>query len=1285
MLIRIDPNINFGWGNGSPDPSVNPDNFSVRWTGQIAVPTSGETYTFTTETDDGVRLWVNDQLVVDKWINQSPTSHSGDIELDGYGPYNIEMEYFENGGGAVAKLYWESDFTAYGIVPENFLAPDLDALTAYGPYPPDGFPLLELQPILSWGPALFADTHNLYISTNFDDVNERNAVVALDLTDPCYHYPTDLEVDQTYYWAVDGVNTLHGSSPWEGDVWSFRTIYIPPTYDPNLVGWWKFDEDLGTVPIVLDWSGHENHGTLMGGTQRITGGKDGGAMDFDGTGDYINIDGYKGISGANPLTVSAWINKTTREDCSIVTWGTNSSGQRFGFRLNNEVLRFEFGGGNLEGSTWVNDGEWHHVAITVPRNGTLGDVILYLDGVDEMGVANNPANLFNLGSTMDVSIGRRATHNDRFFNGWIDDVRIYNKALSLDELISAMSPPEAWMPYPADGATNVEDRNPVLSWLPGRYVQATNGHKLYFSPSFDDVNGRKPAAYKGALTEPNYPLPLPPLPLDSTYYWAVDEVNSFGPAPYLWEGRVWSFTMSPCISLDNMEDYNDRGEVRGVWTDGYASVGWGGTYPFKYPLNTASSGSNLNASTEVGSPVAGAGPIYGGTQAMVLLYENDGNTYTRLPGEEQWVYDSENFSEIEANTVENLGVGQDWSGEGAKSLTMWFQGHPISDGTSDFSLWPEFSVTGRGRDIWNSHDEFYFLALYPWEAEPLSTTTHIQTRVVSMDDTDGWAKAGLMIREKMTPYSKYAAVFVTPNNGITFQWRDAEGAATGSASETARTAPQYLKLERTAIGSYIASYSNTGLSWDWADVNVSEDPDVIYKDVPMDDPCLYAGAVVTSHDAAQLCTADFNNWDAYPWPSTWVWGNVGLNAPEQLYVALEDTVGNISVIEHSDVNAATLTSWQEWNIELTEFTTVNLNAVKKVRIGLGDRDIQPGGGSGALYIDDIRACPPRCIPTYVKPLYDVAEPWDCIVDEKDLRVLAGAWMLRDDVIDTVAPDDANLVAHWPLDGDYNDVSGNNFHADSNGGADLDSDANRGQVLRLYADGDFVNCGNPTDPNALDFGTGNWTVSAWVKTTQLGTDDGDESKGVIYGKGGDHSGGHRYGLYVNENQGIQGRVALVIDDNGNDGIGSSLDKTQFDSSVIVSDGKWHHVAGLRDFNDLRLYIDGLPDGTADCEGYDLSGTHQHNAYIGAITNNQADPNGTVLEKWLQGSIDDVRVYDYALSPAEVAYLAADGAAGLHLPIPSPANVYNKEPEGSQWINLKDYSLISSKYLEEILWP
>jgi hypothetical protein len=443
----------------------------------------------------------------------------------------------------------------------------------------------------------------------------------------------------------------------------------------------------------------------------------------------------------------------------------------------------------------------------------------------------------------------------------------------------------------------------------------------------------------------------------------------------------------------------------------------------------------------------------------------------------------------------------------------------------------------------------------------------------------------------------------------------------------------------------------------------------------IEDPNLYAGSAVTSHNANQLCSADFNNVLISPLPPNWIFGNIGTNDPEQLYVALSDGT-NTDVVEHSDVNAATLTSWQEWNIELSDFTTVNLDGIKKVYIGLGDRDVPVQGGSGAIYVDDIRACPPRCVPAFAQMTGDIAQPYDCTVDEKDIRVFAADYLLADDFIASVVPS-GSLVAHWPLDTDYLDYSGNGYNGAPVGGAALIADAERSQVLRLYNDGDYVNCGNPTDPCALDFGTGDWTVSAWVKTTMSGTGDGDASKGVIYGKGGDQGGGHRYGLYVNENQGTQGRITLITDDNS--------DKVMVDGSVI-NDGEWHHVAGMRDGSDLRLYLDGLPDGTDNLPaGYDLSGTHQHNAYIGAITAHADDPNGTVVYKYLQGSVDDVRVYEYALSEGEVAYLATDAGAGIHFPIISDADLYKGEPQGQQWINFKDYSLIADQYLEKLLWP
>ncbi len=119
-LIRTDATVNFDWGTGSPDPSISADNFTIRWTGSVQ-PVFGDTYTFYTTTDDGVRLWINNQLVIDSWVDQAPTEHSGSIFLVGQQRYNLRMEYYEKGGGAVAMLSWGAPSTSKVIIPQTQL------------------------------------------------------------------------------------------------------------------------------------------------------------------------------------------------------------------------------------------------------------------------------------------------------------------------------------------------------------------------------------------------------------------------------------------------------------------------------------------------------------------------------------------------------------------------------------------------------------------------------------------------------------------------------------------------------------------------------------------------------------------------------------------------------------------------------------------------------------------------------------------------------------------------------------------------------------------------------------------------------------------------------------------------------------------------------------------------------------------------------------------------------------------------------------------------------------
>jgi len=121
-LVRLDPTIDFNWGSGSPDTSMGPDTYTVRWTGWV-VPEFSENYTFYTDTDDGVRLWVNGLPIINEWIDQGTTEWSGSISLTAGEKYPITMEFYENGGGAVAQLFWSSPSTPKAIVPADRLIP----------------------------------------------------------------------------------------------------------------------------------------------------------------------------------------------------------------------------------------------------------------------------------------------------------------------------------------------------------------------------------------------------------------------------------------------------------------------------------------------------------------------------------------------------------------------------------------------------------------------------------------------------------------------------------------------------------------------------------------------------------------------------------------------------------------------------------------------------------------------------------------------------------------------------------------------------------------------------------------------------------------------------------------------------------------------------------------------------------------------------------------------------------------------------------------------------------
>jgi hypothetical protein len=128
VTTRTDPTINFYW-TGSPVSGVAPDSFSVRWTGRIE-PRYSQTYTFSTVSDDGVRLWVNGQQLVNNWTDHSYTENTGTpIALVAGQPVDIRMEYYDNTYSGSAKLYWRSASQPKEIVPARQLYPTAGTTT----------------------------------------------------------------------------------------------------------------------------------------------------------------------------------------------------------------------------------------------------------------------------------------------------------------------------------------------------------------------------------------------------------------------------------------------------------------------------------------------------------------------------------------------------------------------------------------------------------------------------------------------------------------------------------------------------------------------------------------------------------------------------------------------------------------------------------------------------------------------------------------------------------------------------------------------------------------------------------------------------------------------------------------------------------------------------------------------------------------------------------------------------------------------------------------------------
>jgi len=480
-------------------------------------------------------------------------------------------------------------------------------------------------------------------------------------------------------------------------------------------------------------------------------------------------------------------------------------------------------------------------------------------------------------------------------------------------------------PNPANGAMDISPTQ-ILTWTAGAVAAS---HEVYFGTDADAVKNATKSSpeYKGAraLGEESYDPGK--LALTITYFWRIDEVNGVNPdSP--WAGNVWSFTTGDFFVIDDFEDYNaGDNQIWFAWHDGLGA-GAPGTPGYLPGNGTGSAVGDENTLSYTEETI-----VHGGVQSMPVVFDNNKQGYSK-------------YSEVELT----LSAIRDWTAEGVAELSLWFRGNPASTGSFAEGPVGTYTMTASGADIWNVNgveaDEFHFAY------KMLTGAGSITARINSVENTNAWAKAGVMIRESLSPDSAHAFACITPDNGVASQYRPSTGGTSGNFNQTGVAAPYWVKLERSISGLFTVSHSANSSSW-------QQVTGATAQNIPMGTN-VYIGLALTSHDAAQTCQAVFSNVTTTGnVTGQWAHQDIGIasNETEPLYVAVSNSAGNPAVVIHGDPAATNINTWTEWVIPLSAFADqgINLTNVDRIALGLGTKgNITIPGGSGKMYFDDIR-------------------------------------------------------------------------------------------------------------------------------------------------------------------------------------------------------------------------------------------------------------------------------------------------------------------------------------------
>ena len=810
-----------------------------------------------------------------------------------------------------------------------------DILVPTVPSPIDGA-LGVVLPLLQWTPGDMALFEDVYVGTT-PDLTEADLVKSRQSAMiKMLYYVVPLVPGQTYYWRVDDIDAE--GNVYTGTVWSFTAAPLT-AYDPDPKDGAKWIN----VAVDLRWApgkGATKHNVYFGTDEAAVAARDASvsqgefiAMVFDpgtleeDTTYYWAVDepgqpgevwSFTTIGGGGGIK-GEYFSNTTLSGMPALT--------RIDPEVNINLVGAESPGAPIPGDGW--SARWT-ADLDIAIADTFTFVVncqdgtrLWVDGkllIDQWITPTVTSTYYSLPIYLE-----RGIHSLRleYFDSSGDAVEqlSWSTPTMAEEIIPAgpLQPPlRAQATYPKDGAVDVR-QDMSLMWGAG---DKAGEHDVYFGDDADAVAAADAGSpeYQGRQAETSFALS--DLEWDKTYFWRIDGINDVD-ADSPWVGTVWSFTTADFLVVDDFENYTDdmdAGEaIWQTWVDGLTN-GTGSVVGYFDP------------------PFAEQTVVRGGAQSMPLDYNN---------------LISPHYSEAELP----LDPPQDWTVNGVSELTLYVQGN--SAGFVETAP-GQYRMSANSSDIWGTSDNGRFVY------KQLNGDGAISAKVLSVDNTNNFAKGGVMIRESLDPASTYAFMFPTPSGRRAFQNRPsvAANAISAHSAEGEVTYPVWVKVERKG-NELTAYYSTDGNNWimqpdtENTGDDASPNPQTIYMT-----GSVYIGLALSSNNGrGGVCFAEFSDVDMTGSVSgQWKVADLGdvapSNDPVDLYVAVQDSSNNIGVVVNPDPAAVNATDWIEWKIPLTEFG-INATRVKTLFIGLGDRDNPTSGGAGRLYIDDIRVMKPE--------------------------------------------------------------------------------------------------------------------------------------------------------------------------------------------------------------------------------------------------------------------------------------------------------------------------------------